>query len=178
MGLTTAQIVRSRINDMPRWENEFQVGDGSASVFKLKQGSPHSTISASTFTAWVPGAGWTATGGTLEPTAGLFSFSGVISANSAVQFSYYWTVFSEDEMAYFTGLGGVPEACLGAVNHLLVNYAKRASWAAPDGSTHNDTQALASLMQIRSALVAEIRGGELGPQGGVNSWSETQQDYF
>lgn len=178
MPLTTAQIVRNRIADPYRFGTEVLVGDGTASAFQLKQGAPHSTLISGTPSAFVQAAGvWTSTGATFDPDMGLATFSGVISAGSAVQVNYQWAVFNDDTIAYFTGLGGIPDACLGAVNHLLVDYAKRGSWAAPDGSTYNDTQALNSLMATRSALIAEIRGPEVGPVGYEAAWSETQQDY-
>jgi hypothetical protein len=180
MTLTIPQIVRSRINDPFRYGTELIIGDGTGSVFQLKQGAPHSTISAGSITAFTAAGGtaWSATGATFDVSAGLVTFSSIPPVNAALQVTYFWSVFSEDEMAYFTGLGGVPEATLGAVNHLLVNYAKRGSWAAPDGSTYNDTQALNSLMALRSALIAEMRGAEVGPVGDSVNWAAEQENYF
>lgn len=180
MPLTIPQIVRSRINDPFRFDTELIIGDGTASLFKLKQGAPFSTISAGSPTAFTAAGGtaWSATGATFDVSLGTVAFSAILSANAAFQVSYVWSIFGEDEMAYFTGLGGIVEATLGAVNHLLVNYARRGSWAAPDGSTYNDTQALNSLMQMRSALVAELRGAELGPAGDNVNWAEQQGNWF
>lgn len=177
--LTTAQIVRSRIHDLFRVDNEIVIGDGYSSAFKLKQGQPHSNISGGSFTASIAtNAGYSATGySQIDITGGFVSFANVISANSAIRMDYQWAVFSEAEIGYFTGLGGIADAALGAVNHLLSDYARRGSWAAPDGSTYNDTQALNSLMQMRSALIAEIRGAEIGPVGYGWAWSEEQENY-
>lgn len=178
MPLTTAQIVRNRIADPYRFGDEIVIGDGTASAFQLRQGAPHSTLISATPSAFVQAGGvWSNTGATFDNDLGLATFSGVISAQSAVKVTYLWSVFNDDMIGYFTGFGGIPEAALAGVNHLLVDYAKRGSWAAPDGSTYNDTQALNSLMAIRSALVAEIRGDESGPAGYANAWSETQGDY-
>lgn len=179
MPLTDEQIVRSRINDPFRYDTEVVMGDGLSSAFKLKQGSPFSTISGGSFTASVTAAaGWSATGSTIDTAFGRLVFPTAIAPNNAIQCDYQWSVFSTDEMTYFLTLGGIPQACLGAVNHLLTNYAKRGRWAAPDGSTYDDTMAFNSLMALRSALLDEIRGAELGPLGDSVSWAETQQDFF
>lgn len=180
MALTTAQIVRSRLNDPVRFEAETLYGDGTASAFKLKQGSPYSTISGGSFTANIAvAAGWSATGtAAFDPTAGYVTFGTAISALSALYCVYSWSVFSEDELSYFTAQGGIPQAALMGVNHLLVNYAKRGSWAAPDGTNYNDTQAINALLAIRSGLVSEIRGAELGPDGTTVDWAAEQENYF
>lgn len=180
MPLTTAQIVRSRLNDPIRFDSETLYGDGTASAFKLKQGSPYSTISGGSFTANIAvAAGWSATAHTaFDPTAGLVTFGTAISAQSAIYCVYSWSIFSEDELSYFTGQGGIPQATLMGVNHLLVNYAKRGSWAAPDGTNYNDTQAINALMALRSALIEETQGALLGPDGSTVNWAETQQDYY
>lgn len=180
MPLTTAQIIRNRINDPMRYDTEVVQGDGVASSFKLKQGAPFSTISASSFTASTAAGGtaWSATGCAIDIDLGVVTFSAVVPINAQIQASYVWSCFSEDMLGYFTGMGGIPQACLGAVNHLLVNYATRARWAAPDGSNHDDTMALNALLATRSALIDEIRGSELGPMGDSVSWAESQQDFF
>lgn len=178
MPLTTAQIVRNRLADMPRFGDEVVIGDGTASAFQLRQGAPHSTLLSGTPSAFVQTTGvWGNTAATFDNDLGLVTFSGVISAQSAVKVTYQWAVFSNDMLDYFTGFGGIAEATLAGVNHLLVDYAKRASWGSPDGTTHNDTQALNSLMSMRSALVSEIRGAELGPVGYEAAWSETQSEF-
>lgn len=180
MPLTTEQIIRSRINDPFRYDTEIVMGDGTASAYKLKQGAPFSTISAGSFTASTAAGGtaWSATGCTVNVDLGKVTFSGVVGANIGLQCDYQWSVFSTDELTYFMTLGGIPEACIGAVNHLLVNFAKRGRWAAPDGSTYDDTMALNSLLAIRSALEDEVRGTELGPLGSTVNWAETQQDWY
>ena len=179
MPLTTAQIVRGRVNAPFIYDSEQIVGDGTASSFKLKQGSPFSTISATATASIATTAGWSATGATFDYTLGRVTFSGVISANSAVRMDYLYSIFSEDEMSYFTAVGGgVPEMCLLAVRHLLVDYAKRGRWAAPDGSTYDDTMAFASLKALESGLQDEIHGSEVGPIGDSVSWPEDQQNWY
>lgn len=180
MPLTTEQIIRSRINDPFRYDTEIVMGDGTASAYKLKQGAPFSTISAGSFTASTAAGGtaWSATGCAVDVNIGKVTFSAVVSANIGLQCDYQWSVFSTDELTYFMTLGGIPEACLGAVNHMLVDYAKRSRWASPDGSTVDQTMALNSLLALRSALEDEIRGASVGPIGYNNSWPEEQGNWY
>ena len=71
--LTTAQQVRTRIADRWRQAEEIRYGDGTASGFKLAQGAPFSTISASS--AYVVNAGWSATGATFDADLGTVKFT-------------------------------------------------------------------------------------------------------
>jgi hypothetical protein len=177
--LTTAQIVRSRLNDPFRYGSETLVGDGTASGFKLLQGAPHSQISGASLTASVSVAGgWSATAtAQFDITGGYLVFNTAIAPSNTIFCAYQWATFSDDELAFFTAQGGVPEATLAGVNFMLVNAAKRNSWGAPDGTTVNDSQILSNLLAMRSALIDEIRGASVGPVGDYNSWAETQQDW-
>ena len=179
MPLTTAQQVRNRSSDPFRWDNEAIVADGMNSTFKLRQGAPYSTLSASSYTAYVSGTGgWSATGATFDPDLGLVSFSAAPSANIVINTTYLWSIFSEDQMALFTAKGGVIDAALEAVKFLFFDYAKRARWSSPDGTSHDDSAALDNLMKTREALLDEIRGREIGPQGYFENSAESQQDFF
>jgi hypothetical protein len=51
---------------------------------------------------------------------------------------------------------------------------KRARWAAPDGSTYDDTAVLRHLKEMYDAFWKEQREA---PEGGIASWSEQQQYY-
>lgn len=179
MPLTTAQQVRNRINDPIRYDTEVIVADGMNSTFKLRQGAPYSTIVSGTPTAYVSAAGgWSATGGvTFDLDLGLASFSSAPAANLAINTTYQWSVFSDDQMAIFTAQGAVPNCALLAVKYLLGDYAKRGRWAAPDGSNYDDTMAFKNLIELRSALIDETRGSEVGPLGYSVNWAESQQDY-
>lgn len=173
MPLTLSQQVRLRIQDRVRLDEEIRVGDGTASGFRLKQGSPFSTLY--TASAFVNNVGWSATGATIDLSLGTVKFSGVISANSAFRVEYLWSVFGEDEIGDFTAQGGdVLGASLQAVQTLIFDSLKRARWAAPDGTQYDDTAAQRQLQWMYSALKAEQREA---PEGGIESWSE-QQAYY
>ena len=176
MALSTAEIVRMRLNDPYRRSREVQHGDGTASGFKLAQGAPYSIVISATASVVSAGVGWSATAATFDNSAGYVVFSGTISANTAAQYDYLWAVFSDDEIAYFTAQGGISQAVLMGVHTLMGNSWKRARWQAPDGSEYDDTKAMASLVQWRSALRAEMID-DIGPEGGVESWAETQGNY-
>jgi hypothetical protein len=175
MALTTAQQVRLRIQAPWQRGEEIQYGDGIASGFKLAQGQPYSTIISAT--ASIVNTGWSATGCTIDESNGYVTFSGVISANSAVRFDYLWSVFSDDEIEYFTAVGGnVPGAALEAVRALMFDGLKRANWQTPDGTRYDDTRAIDLLKALEERLQAEVERAD-GPAGGFESWSIEQGNY-
>src|SRR5689334_13204678 len=176
MPLTTAQQVRNRINDPIRYDSETIQADGMNSTFKLRQGSPYSTLVSGTPTAYISAAGgWSATGGvTFDLDLGLVTMPSAPAANLVVNTTYQWSVFSNDQMAIFTAAGAVPYCALEAVKYLLGDYAKRGRWAAPDGSNYDDTMAFKNLLELRSALIDETRGSETGPIGYSVNWAESQ----
>lgn len=175
MTLTTGQQVRLKIRDTWRRGDEMHYGDGTASSFQLKQGSPYSTIISAT--ASIAGTGWTATGCTIDNTLGYVVFSGIISANSAVRFDYLWAVFSDDEVGNFTAVRGtVIGAAIEAIDSLLFDASRRARWAAPDGSQYDDTSTSRLLLDMRDKL-QEQEQQDIGPQGGYESWAIGQGDW-
>jgi hypothetical protein len=168
MSLTTAEQVRLKIRDPWRRKNETQYGDSTASSFQLTEGSPYSTIISAT--ASIVNNGWSATGCTFHTAAGYVEFSGIISANTAIRFDYLWAIFSDDEVENFTAVGGsVNGAAIEAIDSLLFDASKRARWAAPDGSTYDDTQTAKLLLDLREKISAQIVE-DIGPQGGFESW--------
>ena len=170
----TAQV-RLRIQDRLKYASEEFLGDGYNATFKLAQGSPYSVVA-------VPSAqirlvsSWTSTGATFDTALGLMSFSGTISANSACKAVYQWTVFSDDDVTTFIQQGGgsVAGASLEAIRALMFDGIKRARWAAPDGSTYDDTAVLSHLQKMYNVFWKEVRES---PEGGIDSWSEQQQYY-
>ena len=177
MPLTFAQQVRTRIADRWRYAEETRFGDGTASGWKLAQGAPFSTLV--TASAYINAAGWSSTGATFDTDLGLVKFSAVISANSAWRVDYRWAVFSDDEVGYFTAVGGtVAGAALEAVRALEFDSLKRSKWAAPDGTQYDDTAAMAQLLAMKAQLLEETKLESIGAEsGGIESWSENQANW-
>lgn len=180
MPLTTAQVVRSRINAPYIYDTEVIYGDGTGSAFKLKQGQPFSTISATATASVVAVGGWSATGATWDYSLGRVVFATALWPNSAVQLDYQWSVFGEPEMDYFISAAnsGIPQAALLAVRHMLVDAAKQASWGAPDGSNVDPKQIFNNLKAMESGLLDELIGTQTGPQGDSFAWPEEQQNWW
>jgi len=173
--MNLSDSVRLRIQDPWRWDEEQRVGDGTGSAFKLKQGSPHSNVSAAS--AFVVGSdgGWSATGAAFETALGLVTFSGRISANTAWKAIYQWSVFSDEQIGQFTAVGGdVLGASLEAIRTLMFDGLKRARWMAADGTQYDDTAALSLLKNMYELLKEEQREA---PAGGIESWTEQQAHY-
>lgn len=174
MALTLAQGVRLRIQDNLRLGEEFLQGDGTASGYKLRQGAPHSWLTAGV--AQVPAPTWSATGATFDPSLGRVTFSGVISALTAFRVEYQWAVFSDDEIGQFTAVGGnVNGAAKEAVKTLMFDVLKRARWSAPDGTSYDDTKSMNDLKAMYDLLKDEERES---PEGGIESWAEQQENYY
>jgi hypothetical protein len=176
MTLTTAQQVRLYIQDFPAVVDLTFNGDGQRSAFGLKQGAlDYRNVTSAT--AFVLAAGvWSATAATFNE-SGYVTFSGVISANTAFRTRFVQSNFSETEIGQFTAAGGsIAGARLEAINALRFDALKRAKWAAPDGSTYDDTAALAALKQLYDDLMAEIAVGGIA-EGGFASWAEGQNEW-
>lgn len=172
MTLTTAQQVRLRIQDQPLIADTVYYGDGKSSLFQL----PHRNITSGT--AYVPGAGnqWTATGATVD-SSGYVAFSGVISANTGFRVRYVHSTFSDDEVDHMIAVGGtVNGAAIDAVQTLMFDGLKRASWSSPDGTSYDDTAAMSLLRSLYDTLQEESKQ-EAIVAGGISSWSLTQGDY-
>lgn len=170
-------MVRGRLNDQWRRGSEVHYGDGSASAIQLRQGAPYSVLCSATASVMTQG-GWSATGGALDTAQGYAAFSGVIGTNTPVRFDYLWAVFSDDDIAYFTGIGGgVAGAALEGIKWLMGDAWKRARWASPDGTQYDDSKALTNLKALYDVLKDEAQGGEGGPEGGFESWSVAQGEY-
>ena len=171
MTLTTAQRVRLKISDAPVRGEQAGVGDGSAVTFALSQ---RNLTSGSAYVA--VGGAWSATGATFDPT-GAVTFGTAISANSAWRATYVYSTFSEDEITDFLTVGGsVIGAAIEAAQSLAFDGLRRASWAAPDGSSFSDVAAQRHVLDLIAMLEAE-QGDEAIAGGSTASWSLTQGDY-
>ncbi|RPJ00024.1 MAG: hypothetical protein EHM39_05520 [Chloroflexi bacterium] len=177
MTLDTAAQVRLRITDFPAVADLTFYGDGRDSAFGLAQGAAaYRNITSGS--AYVLASNiWSATGCTFN-TSGWVTFSGVISANTAFRTRFVHSVFSDEEIGHFTAVGGsVAGAALQAVHALMFDGLKRAKWAAPDGSTYDDTAALAQLKTLYDTLKEELADADVA-NGGFVSWAEGQGDHW
>lgn len=171
MPLTSAQLVRQRIQDIPRYyENATLLGDGTARRFTL----PHTNLTTASAYVVANGA-WSATGATFNVT-GYVDFSGVISANTAFRVTYVHTVFADAVIDEYVSAHGVVGAALQCAYDLQFDGLKRSRWQSPDGASYDDTMARSQLNDIISALKEEQ--ADEATQGGMMwSWSMNQQDY-
>lgn len=174
MPLDVTAQVRSRISDRLRYGEETQAADGLRTTFKLLQGAPASTITAAS--AYVTAAGgWSSTGATFATDVGTVTFATALGASVAWYANYQWSIFSQDEITQFlTDGGSVPAAALQAVKTLMFDGLRRARWAAPDGSTYDDTAAMALLQKLYDDIWAELRET---PSGGIQSWTQEQKNW-
>jgi hypothetical protein len=171
MPLTIPEQVRLKIQDPPRVFDETREFDGTATFFAL----PYSTVTSAT--AFVPlgGTAWSATGVTFA--SGYVQFSAVGSAHSAFRVRGVASVFSEAEIGQFTADGGsVLGAAVAAIEALLFDSLKRARWAAPDGTTYDDTAAMSQLNAMYDRLRAQLAEAEV-TDSGFASWTEGQADW-
>ncbi len=174
MPLSTAQQVRSRIQDYPKYADYTRYGDGTASRFTLE----HTNLVTPTAYVAPGGTAWSATGCTFNSAAipAYVDFSATIPRDTAVRVSYQWTVFSDDEIGHFTAVGvNVAGAALEAIRALRFDGLKRARWMSPDGGQFDDTNAISELGRIESALKVELEENAI-VGGSIYSWSETQGD--
>ena len=176
MALTTAQQVRLRIQDIPQVFDLEWNANGSATEYQLRNGAAeYRNITSAT--AYIPVAGvWSATGATFN-VSGYVAFSGVVSANSALRARGVWSTFSDEEIEHFTAVGGnIAGAALEAAHTLQFDALKRAAWAAPDGTTYDDTKVIQALKDLIEELKDEV-SEDASSAGGFASWAENQANW-
>lgn len=172
MALTTGDQVRTRIQDQYKYFDNTYLGDGTATRFVV----PYTNVQSATAFVAAGGTAWSATGCTINA-SGYVDFSGIISANTAWRIAGHWSVFSDDEIGWFTAVGGnVPGAALQAVRALWFDGLKRKRWMSPDGTQVDDAAAINLLRQIESALRVEVSEDAIAG-GSLASWGEKQEDY-
>lgn len=172
MPLTSADLVRQRIQDPLVYEDATYYGDGTATRFKL----PHVNLQSGS--AWVAPGGnaWVSTGATFNVT-GYVDFAQVVSAQSAFRVAYVHSVWSDDTIGeYITAGGGILGAALQCAYDLQFDNGKRSQWMAANGATYNNVQAGHFIKDIISAIKEEMHEEAVGG-GSMWSWSETQGEY-
>jgi hypothetical protein len=168
MPLTTAQMVRERIQDIPTLANDTYYGDGLAVTFQL----PHRNLTSAS--AFVQGTNaWASTGATFNA-SGYVTFADVISANSAFRVQYVHSVFSDELIDQrVSALGNVLDVSLEFARDLLFDSVKRAKWVAPDSSEWDDTKAIDAVKAIIADIKAE-QEEQATLHGGFGEWAITQ----
>lgn len=168
MTLTSAQILRSRVQDAPRLEEKIMLGDGRASMFWVER----ENITSGTAFIVTP-QGWSATGATFN-SSGYITFSAPISAASAVRALYVYSIFSDDEIDYWLTAGSIPVAAREVARTLMFDSMKRARWVASDGSEYDDSKALSLIRELIDDLDKEIEASYL-TDGGIVEWAMNQE---
>ena len=179
----SAEQLRLRVNDKPRRTIQTLYGDGLSSAFELGA-LPGGLVSAQGAggqpTAFIPvgaggGTAYSATGCTFTYSPPLVTFSGVISAGSAVQCVFNHAVFSEAEVDYITGnFGDLNGMTLEVISMLMADYSKRVAWAG-GGVSYNESTVFNNLKAWHDNIY-EGMTTQTGPQGGFESWSDEQQN--
>ena len=172
MVMSALQQVRLRIADFPSIADLTYASDGSGSAFNLQ----HRNITSGTAFVLGSNSQWSATAAAFDA-PGIVTFSAVISANSAYRVRYVYSTFSDDEINNWLDVGGtVAGASLEAVQTLMFDSLRRASWRAPDGSSYDDKLALSDLKALYDVL-RDVQDDEAFGGGGVESWSINQELY-
>ena len=111
--LTSAQQVRLGIQDQPMVARDVYSADGVSTGYQI----PH--LNVTTASAYVQvGGEWSATGAVFA--SGEVAFADRVSANSAYQLHYTYSVFSDDEIDHMLSAGGnINGARLEAVQTLM-----------------------------------------------------------
>ena len=73
--------------------------------------------------------------------------------------------------------GTVAGAALQAVRTLRFNAPKRSRWAAPDGTTVDDSKVSQDLKDLEADLQAEVIRYVEGPAGDYASWANEQENW-
>lgn len=173
--------LRLRINDKPRRRVSTLLGDGTATTYELGT-QPGGIVTGGGAgygpSAYVPlgNTAWTATGATFTYSDGTVAFSAPISANTAFQAVWYDAAFSDAEIDYVTAnYGSLNQQHMEVCNMLMMDAYKRAAWAG-GGVNYDDSKTFANLAQTRGILFTALTL-EQGPQGGFESWSDSQENY-
>lgn len=182
--MNTAEQLRFYVADKPRFSQETYFGNGSALVYQIS-GFPMVT-GATGLGGMEPGVfirnansdGWTAT--SLSATGlglGTITFGTPIQNGMPFQIRYTYATFSDQEIDFITALksGDLKGMRMEILNLLIADYSKRSRWNA-QGVSVDDSIVVQNLIRAREILWKEMTI-EQGAQGGIESWSENQQNY-
>ena len=171
MSLTTAQQVRLKISDPPKYSDQTFEFDGATSSYTL----PHVNIAnASAYV--LNGGAWSATAATFNA-SGMVSFATAYASASAFRATYEYSTFSDDEIDHFITVGGdVIGAAIEACESLMFDSLRRLRWRAFDGTEVDDTKAQQMLGKIYDVLKKEQEVNSI-VAGNIDSWAINQELY-
>lgn len=165
--LSQSDLLRTRLQDPLRLEIRELFSDGRSTLISL----PHSNIqSGSAFVA--SGSTWSGTGATFNP-SGFVRLDSGLPQGSALRVEYFHSVFSDAELGSWLSAYGFLGATREAIWALMFDGLKRSRWSSPDGTSYDDTAALAHLQRMSDRINEELADDAVGA-GGFGSWSEGQ----
>lgn len=173
MTLSSASLVRQRIQDFPQPIDDTYYGDGTATRYKFAYTN---LVSATAYVA-PGGTAWSATAGATFNVSGYLDFTDRVSANSAFRVVGVQSVWSDEAIGdYLTAEGSVLGAALQCAYDLQFDNVKRSRWMAANGAQYDNMQAGAYVKDIISAIKEEMREDAVS-DGAMTSWAETNGDY-
>lgn len=181
--MNSAELLRVAMSDRPKFANENYTSDGTATTYQLS-GFPLVTGSTalgsfqpSAFVAGASGNMWSATGATFNLLFGVATIPSAIPFGQPIQFQYTWGVMSDQEIDFLTAQdpGDLVLMQIHYIDWLLADYAKRARWNA-GGVSYDETRLHDFLINMREVLWKRTTL-EQGPQGGIESWYDQQENF-
>lgn len=102
MSLTDIEAVRLRSSDRSLITREEGIGNSSDLYFKL---SHEQILSSPALEVRINGA-VQSSGYTVDLANGIVTFTAPPAINAKIEFTYYWSIFSDDEIQYFISAAG------------------------------------------------------------------------
>ena len=107
---------------------------------------------------------------------GLVTFSNPIPKGAPVQFRYTYGIMSDEEIDWITAqTSDLNRMKLYYIDAVAFDYSKRVRWGA-GGTYYDDATTLANILRVRETIWKQLTL-ELGPEGGVESWAEQQENH-
>jgi hypothetical protein len=121
MVLSDIDAVRLKTSDRSTITREVVTADGQSSYFKLG----HEPLIAGSLQLWIDDV-LTSTGFTVDETNGVVAFADAPAVNSKLEFQYYWSLFSDEQIQHFLdeSTGSVPLASARLLLALAADAAK------------------------------------------------------
>lgn len=149
MALSSAEQVRLAVADHLRYADYSFTANGASYRYPLQHGNDYYVSGGE---AYITGALTNFAAATFQ--SGHVTFPNTnVSAGSAVRLSYYYAVFSPDDIEYFLGNAGtITDAAVSAAQVLMFDSLKLAAWGAADGMRYDQTKAQDQIRAIYDRL--------------------------